>query len=38
VVGKLDEESFVVEDDEFHDAVKDEKVMTEGWGGVTEKI
>jgi hypothetical protein len=37
VVGKL-EESFVIEDDEFHDAVNDEKVMTEVWGGLTEKI
>jgi len=36
VVGKL-EESFVV-DDEFHDAVNDEKVMTEVWGGLAEKI
>jgi hypothetical protein len=37
VVEKL-EESFVVEDDEFHDAVNDEKVMTEVWGGLAEKI
>jgi hypothetical protein len=38
VVGKLDEGSFVVENDEFHDAVNVEKVMTEVWGGLTEKI
>jgi len=37
VLGKL-EESIVVEDDEFHDAVNDEKVMTEVWRGLTEKI
>jgi hypothetical protein len=37
VVGKL-EESFVVADDEFHDAINNEKVMTEVWGGLTEKI